>query len=158
LNYYETINYDAVTGEFTWAVARKGVRAGAKAGTVRGDGYLQIKVGKRAIRAHRLAWFLGHGVWPDGEIDHINGDRLDNRLCNLRVVDRAGNSQNRMSAHKDSSHGFLGATWNRQHRKWQAKLMARGVRHHLGYFSTPEAAHAAYMEAKRLHHLNGGGH
>jgi hypothetical protein len=158
VNYYERIAYDPSTGDLRWTVAGRGINKGAIAGSVTRAGYRQVRVGFKVYRAHRLAWFLVHGKWPDGEIDHINGDRADNRLANLRVVDRAGNSQNRRKAHRDSSHGLLGAAWNRQHKRWQAKIMANGKRHHLGYFDTAEAAHAAHMAAKQRLHISGGGH
>lgn len=156
MNYYDTLHYDSDSGRFIWRVARPGCSVGASAGSVGSHGYVCIKLGRRSYRAHRLAWFLVHGEWPDGEIDHINGDKTDNRLCNLRVASRAENSQNRRMAHRDSAHGMLGATWNRQHRKWQSKIVANKVRHHLGYFATCAEAHAAYMAAKALLHVNGG--
>lgn len=156
VNYYDTIHFDPESGVLRWLVARPGCSRGSIAGCLTKSGYIVLKIGRRAVRAHRLAWFLAHGQWPDGEIDHINGDRSDNRLANLRVVDRAGNSQNRRKAHGDNSHGFLGAAWNHQHQRWQAKIVARRVRHHLGYFDTAEAAHAAYMQAKQRLHINGG--
>lgn len=158
VNYYETISYDPDSGRFTWTTARRGCSAGAAAGCLTRAGYVVVKLGRKAVRAHRLAWFLSYGEWPDGEIDHINGNPSDNRLANLRVVDRAGNSQNRRKAHRDSSHGLLGAAWNRQHKRWQAKIMANGKRHHFGYFDTAEAAHAAHMAAKQRLHISGGGH
>ena len=158
MNYYERIRYDPTAGSFVWAVSAPGITAGKAAGSITANGYRVIKLGRVQHRANRLAWFLTYGEWPTGEIDHINGDKADNRLSNLRVVDRAGNSQNRRAAHRDSLHGFLGATWNHQHQRWQAKIVANKVRHHLGYFNTAEAAHAAYMAAKSRLHISGGSH
>ncbi len=158
MNYFDRIKYDPETGIFTWAVSGRGIRVGAVAGSLGADGYWAIKVGFKRYRSHRVAWFLAHGQWPEGEIDHINGNPLDNRLCNLRVVGRAENSQNRRRAMRNSSHGFLGASWNGQHKRWQAKLMAYGVRYHLGYFDSAELAHAAYMAAKSRLHIDGGCH
>lgn len=118
-----------------------------------------MKLGGKQFRAGRLAWFLSHGEWPCGEIDHINGDRLDDRLANLRVVDRAENSQNKAGAQVNNmSCALLGASWNKQHRRWQAKLMARKVRYHIGYFGTAEEAHSAYMTAKARLHIGGRSH
>lgn len=157
--FLDRISYDPASGEFRWARAGRGIAIGKAAGSLSRFGYHIIKLGRQQYRAHRLAWLIAHGEWPDGEIDHINGDRTDNRLANLRVVDRAANSQNRWTAHRDNlSCGLLGATWNRQHKRWQAKLQARKVRHHLGYFDTPQQAHEAYMAAKKRLHIDGGHH
>lgn len=159
MNFLKRLNYDKETGLFTWAVAGRGIKMGRIAGSTTTDGYWQIKVDFQAHRAHRLAWFFVYGAWPDGEIDHINGDRKDSRIVNLRVVDRAGNSQNRRVAHVDNkSTGLLGATWNKQHKCYQAKIQANKVRHHLGYFADPIDAHKAYMEAKASLHIQGGCH
>lgn len=158
MNYYETIRYEPETGHFLWSVGRPGCKAGSRAGSVTREGYVVVRLGRQTLRAHRLAWFLSYGCWPVGEIDHINGNPSDNRLANLRVVDRAGNAQNRRKAHRDSSHGFLGAAWNSQHKRWQAKIVANGKRYHLGYFDSAEAAHAAHMNAKQRLHIDGGSH
>ncbi len=150
MSYFDRIHYDAETGVFTWAVAGRGIRVGAVAGVKTSEGYWQIKLGFKAYRAHRLAWFLVHGVWPDGSIDHINGDRLDNRIANLRIASHAVNMQNkRVAMANNKSCGLLGVTWNIQHERWQASVMVNKKRHFLGHFDTPEAAHAAYLEAKR---------
>ena len=159
MNYYERINYNSETGAFTWAVSAPGISAGKAAGGVNAYGYRIIRIGRKAVRACRLAFFLTSGEWPAGEVDHINGDRLDDRLCNLRVVDRAGNSQNKREAQVNNlSCGLLGVTWNKQHRRWQAKIVARKVRHHVGYFDTAEDAHKAYMAAKEQLHIGGRSH
>lgn len=159
MNYCEKINYDPLTGTFTWAVSGRGIAAGKLAGSVSVYGYRVIRIFRKEVRACRLAWFLSHGEWPDGEIDHINGNRLDDRLENLRVVDRAGNSQNKSGAQANNhSCGLLGVTWNKQHRRWQSKIMANRVRYHLGYFDTPEEAHSAYMSAKSRLHIGGRSH
>lgn len=159
MNYYDENNrlcYNSESGLFMWMVSERGVSIGKLAGCVSSAGYLVIRLDRKPYRAHRLAWFLVHGEWPQGEIDHIDGDRLNNRLNNLRVVDRAGNSQNRRNAPANNlSCGLLGVSWNKQHKKWQAKLMAHKVRHHVGYFSDPVEAHAAYMEAKARLHIGG---
>lgn len=162
MNYYdqnERISYNAASGVFMWVVSERGVSLGKVAGSINSNGYLIIRLDRKPHRAHRLAWFLVHGEWPQGEIDHIDGDRLNNRLNNLRVVDRAGNSQNRWKAQRNNkSSGLAGVTWNKQHKKWQSNLMANKVRHHVGYFSDPNEAHAAYMAAKARLHIGGCGH
>lgn len=155
----QRVNYDPVSGAFTWAVSAPGITKGASAGSVTSRGYLSIKVLRKQHRAHRLAWFISHGTWPCGEIDHIDGNPLNNRLANLRVVDRAGNSQNRRKAFQShKSCGLQGVAWNKQHQRWQAKIMARKVRHHLGYFDDPHTAHCAYLNAKAALHIGGPSH
>jgi uncharacterized protein YdaU (DUF1376 family) len=150
VNYFDRITYEPDTGLFRWAVSGRGIQKGAIAGSNATDGYKQVRVGFKTYRAHRLAWFLTHHAWPDGEIDHINGDRADNRLCNLRVVARATNMQNQRRAHNDNhSCGLLGVTWNKQHKRWQSKLQVNKKMHHVGYFETAESAHAAYVALKR---------
>ena len=150
MNYFDRIHYDAETGQFTWSVAGRGIRMGAVAGSKTPEGYWQIKLGFKVYRAHRLAWFLVHGGWPDGSIDHINGNRLDNRIANLRIASHAVNMQNKRTAMvNNKSCGLLGVTWNVQHKRWQSKVTVGGRTHHVGYFDDPEVAHAAYLEAKR---------
>jgi len=151
------LNYDAETGLLTWAVNAPGVSAGRIAGCPGTHGYWVVCLNRKQYRAHRLIWRMVHGEWPNGEIDHINGNPQDNRIANLRVVDRAGNSQNRRNAHRDNmSCGLQGVTWNKQHKKWQAKIVANKVRHHLGYFADPKTAHSAYLAAKQRFHIDGG--
>jgi len=90
---------------------------------------------------------------PQGmDRDHRNGDTLDNRKQNLRVATRSQNCSNRGLTSANSS-GFKGVTWKGgKHQLWVARITKSGKVHHLGYFSTPEAAHGAYIQAaRRLH-------
>ena len=153
MEHYDRIKYDPDTGVFTWSVAGRGIRAGAVAGSKTCEGYWQIKLCFSVYRAHRLAWFLFHGDWPTKDIDHINGDRLDNRIANLREVDHAINMQNKREAMSNNkSCGLLGVSWNKQHKRWQSALMVNKKRRHIGYFDNPEDAHSAYLKEKRLSH------
>lgn len=103
---------------------------------------------QRPLRMHRVILGVSEGV----TVDHANCDGLDNRRANLRVATLAQNGQNaRRPKHNKS--GFKGAYWNKFARKWQSDIQANGRRHYLGLFDTPEAAHAAYVEAAK--HLHG---
>jgi hypothetical protein len=111
-------------------------------------GYRRIMVGRTFFLAHRLAWLWVHGEWPCGQIDHINGNREDNRLCNIRVVDNATNGQNRKRAVYAGR--LLGAY---PHGKgFRAKICVHRKRIGLGTFPTEQQAHQAYLEAKRKLH------
>ena len=144
------LHYDPSTGVFTWKVApTKSVKPGSVAGSKHGDGYIQMKVATKSCMAHRLAWFYIYGVWPREQIDHINGDRADNRLCNLREATNAENSQN-IKARTNNTTGYLGVTLYKS--KYKAQIKVEGTNVHLGYYATPEQAHQAYLAAKaKLH-------
>ena len=113
---------------------------------------LIVNYKKKAILAHRLAWALHTGDWPKGDIDHINGDESDNRLANLRDVSKSINQQNKRRPRTDNKVGLLGVSWHARGRKWRAQITVQGTRMYLGLFTTPDAAHAAYLEAKRMLH------
>lgn len=147
---HEALNYDASTGRFSWASPRIGMREGSAAGSPHGRGYIAIRLDGRTYLAHRLAWFWVYGEWPALEIDHIDGDRTNNAIANLRDVPRCINSQNKKRANRDSRTGLLGVC--KIARGWKAQIGANGIHHNLGVFSTPEEAHQAYVEAKRLLH------
>lgn len=116
-----------------------------------GSGYRQGRIFGKAYRAHRVAWAITYGAWPDNEIDHINGIRSDNRLVNLRMATRAENQRNTPLSKRNSS-GFRGVDWHERTGKWRARITAGGPSIYLGLFGTAEEAHAAYLDAaKKLH-------
>ncbi|HHX7365802.1 TPA: HNH endonuclease signature motif containing protein [Enterobacter hormaechei] len=142
--------YDPVTGRLHHKANRRRVKACSYAdSTRRADGYRQVALrldGKQyQLKAHRVAWILAHGAIPHGkQIDHINGIRDDNRLCNLRLVTQRENDQNRRKAR--------GYSWNKGCSKWEAYIRVDGVLRHLGLFTTEAAARAAYLKAKVRYH------
>lgn len=154
----EVLDYNPKTGVFTWRHRFDRERrwnsrlAGKSAGhPCPRLGYVLLKVEGRLCRAHRLAWLYMTGEWPAGEIDHINGDGLDNRFGNLRVANRSQQSRN-TRAHRDSYSGLKGAYWEKRSARWLAQIKHEGKQHYLGKFDTAEEAHAAYCEAaRRLH-------
>lgn len=150
----ELLDYDAETGTFRWRHKGKGRMVGSVAGCRTRAGYVQIRTLYVLRMAHRLAWLYVYGRWPRSTLDHIDGDRLNNRIANLREVSVSGNAQNQKGAQRDSLSGYLGvvtrtrATKNR----WQAKITVDGRSAWLGVFDSPECAHLAYLEAKRRLH------
>lgn len=147
----ELVHYDKDTGLFTW---KHGQAGGAKVGTSDPDGYRLLRFQGRNHFQHRLAWLWVYGAWPSGQIDHINGEKSDNRLANLRDVSGRINNQNRKSALSRNISGYLGVSFHRwaKTKPWAAGISADGVRYNLGRFDTPEEAHAKYIEAKRVLH------
>lgn len=137
------LRYEPDTGHFYWLQDRGMCRlAGKRAGSKDYTGYVKITINGSNYLAHRIAWLLTHGNPPDGEIDHINGIRNDNRIENLRVVSRRQNMQN-CAAHRDGR--LVGTIFHG--RKWRAHMSIDGKRIDLGGFDTKEAAHDAYMRA-----------
>lgn len=146
----ELLDYNPTTGVFTWRVNRRGpARIGAVAGRVN-NGYCEVCVDMRRYLSHRLAWLYVHGNWPQGQIDHINGVRTDNRIENLRDVTVGENHQNKRRP--QGANPYLGVTWHKGRQKWQAQIGVDGVKRVLGRFSTAEEARDAYLRAKRELH------
>lgn len=114
--------------------------------------YQRIGIDGRQMFSHQLAWLFIHGEWPSGfEIDHINGDGLDNRACNLRRATRAENSTN-APAQKSNRVGLRGVHFHAEAKRYRAQITKSGKTKSLGYFDTPEEAHAAYLAAaKKIH-------
>jgi hypothetical protein len=124
---------------------------GTTAGSKTKRGYIEITVDGGRYWAHRLAWLYVNGDLPAGDIDHINGNRADNRISNLRDVPHVVNAQNRTRANRSNKSGVLGV-WLHQRGYWGACIQAAGARHHIGYFPTKEDAQAAYLSAKAALH------
>jgi hypothetical protein len=143
----EFLRYDPDSGEFFWLRSRpRGIKPGDKAGCVTPHGYRYIKFLGRPYFAHRLAWFFVTGEWPLGWLDHINGDRQDNRYSNLREATTSENQQNRKMQTYSKS-GMIGVRRSYGSR-WRAMIIIDGRRIYLGAFATKDEAHAAYIKKK----------
>ncbi|MHC2089155.1 HNH endonuclease signature motif containing protein [Methylobacterium sp. CM6244] len=140
----QVLRADLDTGQFHWLV---GQRAGHVAGFANDRGYVLVRLWKRNYRAHRLMWLFAHEQWPAQGIDHINGDRGDNRIANLRECDQSQNMEN-VHKRKRSACGFAGTVYDPVRKRFKATITVRGKRHRLGYFKTGEAAAEAYERAK----------
>lgn len=142
----EALRYEPQTGEFVWAKSMSSTgQAGMPAGCVCGRGYNYIRFERRLYRAHRLAWFYVHSRWPKGDLDHINGNKLDNRIANLREASRAENVMN-TGARKNNRLGIKGVSPNTSG-KFRAVIVKSGKQIHLGTYQTAEEAAEAYRAA-----------
>lgn len=145
------LSYNPETGVFTRRDDGPGVKAGDKAGW-ESKMHLQINLDGYRYAVHRLAWLYVYGVWPEQDIDHIDGDGKNNKISNLRDVDKSTNLQNQRKAKCNNKSGFLGVSQDRAKNKWLAFIDVNGKSTALGGYSTPELAHEAYVQAKRQFH------
>ena len=146
------LDYNPDTGAFTWRNGRSNMATGAVAGTNHNQGYVQVSVGDKLYLAHRLAFLWMTGEWPAYQVDHINGDRADNRWINLRNATNQENAHNHGELPRHNTSGFLGVSYYKRDGSWQGRIQVDGRKRHLGYFATPELAHAAYLKAKHELH------
>lgn len=123
-------------------------RNGGIAGKLNSCGYIDITINRRVYKAHRLAWLLHYGEWPGDRIDHIDQDKLNNAISNLRVVSATANLLNISYANKNSTSSIRGVRWAVRQRKYMARIRLNGKLVHLGYFKNVEDAQAAYLIAK----------
>lgn len=149
--------YDPETGVLTWkhrsdATAHWNRRyAGERAGRLHPSGYRRLSFRNRSVGEQRVIWAIVHGAWPDGLVDHINGDTADNRISNLRVVNSAQNSWNRACASRCKT-GVKGVVRVESTGRFQASIMAGGIRRQLGSYATATEARAAYATAAAVLH------
>ncbi len=150
---HELFWYDANSGVLTRRVdaGRFGkFKAESIVGTPHNGGYLMVGIDGARYLVHRVAFAISNGQWPECQIDHIDGNRANNRLLNLRDVSPCINSQNQRHARGVTESGLLGVS--RQRNRWKAEIRTNGKRRFLGVFDTPEDAHACYLNAKRYLH------
>lgn len=140
LRLHQLMDYDSSTGLFRAKTSRGCLGKGKSAKWHNGNGYIRIEIDGRRYHAHRLAWFYSFGEWPQ-YIDHINGDRADNRLQNLRNATQSQNAAN-MKRGKPK-----GISFDQRTKRWVAQITVNYKNHFLGRFETPEAAHATYCAA-----------
>ena len=141
----EKLQYFPETGIFVWN------KNGDVAGYPKSNGYMQVRIDGKYYLLHRLAWMYIHGEFPNGDIDHINRVRNDNRLNNLRVVNRCENQQNR-SIQINNTSGVTGVIYSKKYGTWRARIKANNTYCHLGSFKTFEDAVFARKQAESLLH------
>ena len=133
------------------------VKAGDVAGNLDSKGYYRVGLHGAQYRLHRVIWLLAYGEWPKGEIDHIDGNRINNSISNLRCVSHKRNSRN-CKLSKNNTSGHIGITWHKKAGKWMASVSIDGRQQHLGLFDDKRDAISARAKASETHgfHANHG--
>jgi hypothetical protein len=145
------LRYEKDTGLFFWNTPRPKIRVGQQAGYLHHKGYINLEINGKHYTAHRLAWFYCTGNWPKDQIDHINCNKSDNRIENLR---EATNGQNHANTKSKNKLGFKGIGFKPKlkNKPYTAKIRHNKKNIHIGCYATPEEAFEAYkIMAKKLH-------
>jgi hypothetical protein len=161
----ELLSYDKHSGSLIWR-SRKGDTqpiktwntrfSGKEFGHVHRSGYRMGMINYVHYLAHRIVWKMAHGEDPQ-VIDHINGDKLDNRICNLRSGTYQDNMRNQ-KLRKSNNSGVTGVSWHKSHKKWRACIGSHGTRVDLGCFDEFEEAVFARKQAEiKLNYHNNHG-
>ena len=149
----EILDYNPLTGIFTRLVANNNsIKAGDVAGCL-SHGYIQISINNKRYLAHRVAWMMVHDAWPKEQIDHINHDKSDNRIANLREVTHQENCRN-TSLSKANNSGVTGVCWYKPTEKWRAYIVVNGEQINLGYFKDFFEAVCARKSAENKHNFH----
>lgn len=143
--------YEHETGNFICKKASGRLKVGDICGNKNHDGYMRIRINYKHYASHRLIWLYVYGEFPKNEIDHINGIKHDNRLCNLREATRSQNSLNRAITKRNTSK-FKGVTFNKKTNKWQSQASFNNKYYYLGSFEKKEDAYNKYCEFSKKHH------
>lgn len=147
-------HYDPETGSLTWKIRRQRMRVGDEAGFVQSSGYRRVKVNASNFKGHRICYAIFHGVDPyPMEVDHINHNRSDNRIQNLRLVSHRENGKNQKK-HAHNTSGYAGVSWRKQNKKWHARITVNGKKKHLGYFTNKSDAIAARRAAEEKYNFH----
>ncbi len=148
-NYLNSLlRYEPNTGFLYWKIRGRGRRQGIPVGGINSYGYVQISIDYERFSGHRLAWLLSTGRWPFAEIDHINHNKKDNRLINLRESTRSENKRNVLLQANNTS-GLQGVNFNKEKNKWQVRIKIMGVAKHLGWFNTLDEAKQHRLRAEK---------
>lgn len=157
MNWHDIFFFDG--DNLLWANKKaKRVEIGGVAGGINSCGYMRVQVDNKYHYNHRIIWEMHHGKIPDGmQIDHINHNRLDNRIDNLRIVSHIDNGRNR-SINLNNSSKITGVHWDSRNNKWQARISVDGKRISLGHFSSLFDASCARKSAEIVfnYHQNHG--
>lgn len=139
--------YNPVTGTIINRIDRGNVKAGNQSGGLDSHGYLRLGLNRKEHSIHRIAFLMYYGYLPK-MIDHINGDKLDNRIDNLRGCTCSQNNRNKKATGKSI---YVGVGWSKVSNMWRSRITVNGIRLHLGLFDDEYIAHQAYLSAAKKH-------
>lgn len=137
----QVLDYNPETGHFYWKISTgPRVRVGDRAAVYKGQGYARVQIDGVRYNAHRLAWLYVYGIYPEILVDHINLDKSDNRIVNLRIATETENRRNTKTL-ENSKTGVKGVTYSTScPGKYEARIGDKGKNYYLGVFETIEAA------------------
>lgn len=160
----ECFDYNPDTGILTWKERPRhhfptehgwkvvnGARTGFVAGSLNDKGYLDVRINGRLLRTHRIIWIMHYGAWPVEFIDHINGIKTDNRICNLREATLTENNRNSGISSRNTS-GVKGVRWHKGAGKWMVSIKKESKDHYLGLFTSIHEAEAAVIDIRNILH------
>ena len=149
-DYLHTI-FDYKDGNLYWKERRGGkIVEGSKAGGYNPSGYFNVEINYVKYRLHRIIFMWHHGYLPK-EVDHINGNKLDNRIENLRAATKSQNLRN-TGIRKTNSSGYKNVTWRKDNKTWAVALRYNGKPLHIGFFKDLELAGLVAEEARNKYH------
>lgn len=144
-------SYDPETGDLRWNKTRGSAKAGHLVNCVNSEGYLVVALDGKQYRSHRIGWLLHYGEWPVSDLDHIDLDKTNNRIANLRECNDAQNQWN--TKREAGKSRYKGVDWHTKTGRWRARIrIGSGQRIELGYFATEELAADAYAAAAVKYH------
>jgi hypothetical protein len=147
----ELLNYNQDTGIFTWKIPTRKIKVGDNAGYINEAGYVRLTISHKKYFAHRLAWLYVYGNFSKDTIDHINGNKSDNRISNLREATFVENKQNSKKSTKNTS-GSKNVVWNKNCKKWQVQISLNRKLKYIGVFDNLEFASFVADEVRDIYH------
>lgn len=151
MNFNELFNYK--DGEIYWKVSKTNrVKVGDKAGSLSGSGYFQVHLNKKQIKLHQIIYSMHHGYIPK-QIDHIDGNTLNNRIENLREATHTENMRN-TKLRRNNKSGVKGVSWNKANKKWYVQLSIDGKKKGFGYYFDLEVARFVAETMRHKFHGN----
>lgn len=143
-------------GELYWKIARSGIKINQKAGSLKPNAYVLIKINRKIYGAHRLIFLMHYGYLPIN-VDHIDCNPSNNKIENLREATRNQNNYN-VKKRKDNTSGIKNVVWKKSNKKWVVQIMVNNKNKHIGCFDNLEFAELVAIEARNKYHGNFANH